>query len=301
MPKEEKKNEPKTIEEEKKDLAQTFGLSLEDIEHFKLDNGHEFFKFKDPKDQSIKVIEHIDYNTNMNDMFKNTQNNLSSAKTNDASINARNIYDYNVKNKNLEVNLVTITDIRNNEYTFKSKMREPSISTRISKQVQALIKAHEEERLNIRYISLDYGFGIDQDGVVIDVNYDFVNSKANFKTAEVVKYNDKEITVDENNYVVELTDEEVDAICDQITVTEDEPVVEEAKNIEINGEQLNTKIIAEAYKDPSIINNNSISKKQQSMYRRIIDRLAKRFNNNKTNTKAKQFVLTNNNNNNRAA
>ena len=282
MPKEEKK-EQKTVEEEKKDLAQTFGLSLEDIEHFKLDNGHEFFKFKDPKDQSIRVIEHIDYNTNMNDMFKNTQNDLSSAKTNDASSNARNIYEYNVKNKNLEVNLVTITDIKNNEFTFKRKMR--SLPTRIYKQVQLLMKAHK--KLRIHYICLDYGFGINDDGTVIDVNLDFVNGKANFKTAEVVKYNDKEVTVDENNYVVELTEEDLDAICEEITITDDEPVVEESKEIEVKGEKIDTKLIVDAYKDPTVVEKDTISKKKQDMYKAIINHLTKRIQ--KSKNKAKQY------------
>lgn len=286
----EEKKEEKTVEKKKEELAKTFGLSLSDVEHFKLDNGHEFFKFKDPKDQTYRVIEHIDYNTSMNDVFKNTQDNLSSAKTDDANTNARNIYDYNVKNKNTELELVTITDIKNDEFKYRKKFRE--LPTRIFKQVQLLIKNHK--KLNLRYINIDYGFGINEDGVVIDVNLDFVNGKANFKSAEVVKYDDKEITVDENNIVVEFSDAELDAICDTITVVDELPVVEDAKEIDVKGEKINSGIIAEGYKDPSIINNINISANQKIIYKAIISHLTKRLKKNKEKSKAKQYVLKKN-------
>lgn len=287
-----KEEKTKDTEQKKEELAKTFGLSLKDIEHFKLDNGHEFFKFKDPKDQTFRIIEHRDYNTSMNDSFKSTQDNLESAKTSDASNNARSIYDYNVKNKNIELKLVTITDIKNDEFKYRKKFRE--LPTRIFKKVQLLIKSHKQ--LNLRYINIDYGFGINEDGVVIDCNLDFVKGTANFKSAEVVKYDDKEITVDDNNIVVTFSDAELDAICDNLTVVDDLPIVENAKDIEIKGERINTGIIAEGYKDNNVLANNNITQSQRNIYMAIVKHLAKRLAKNKEKTKPIQYVLKYNEN-----
>lgn len=285
------KNKEKDKQEKLEEVAKVYGLSLKDIEHIKLENGHEFFKFKDPKDQSIKMIEHTDYNTNMSDVFKNEQNTLSDGKTKDENVNAKNIYG-NLENKNKELNLITITEFRSNEFKYKRIIR--TLKSNIRKQLIALISKRKE--LNLEYINIEYGIGINEDGEVLDPQVDNINRKINIKSAEVVKYDDKTINVDQDNYEVELKDEELDSIIDEIVVVDDEPIVEEPKDMNVGGEKINTKVIVDAYNNEDILNSNEISDKQKNIYSLIIKSLK-----NKLTKKATKKLVLNNNNNNRAA
>ena len=60
--KDKKQQQSKTDEQKKKELAEAFGIDLKDIEHVVLDNGREYFKFVNPTDKSVRMIENINYN-----------------------------------------------------------------------------------------------------------------------------------------------------------------------------------------------------------------------------------------------
>lgn len=288
-----KKDEKLTEEEQKKEIAKTFGLSLKDIEHIILDNGHEFYKFKNPKDGTIKMIESINNKSNMNEEFKSSQQNLSIAQDKDEKQNAESIYNYNMEHKNKELNLITITELRSNRYKYSKIIR--GLSTRIKTQVKFLIKTSEQLRLH--YINLEYGIGINEDGEVIDVKVDFTNNHISLQSPRVINYENKSLSEELDNEVIELNDEELNGILNDIIITDDIPTITEAKEIKISGETINSKTVIDAYNTPELIDRMDINEKQKSIYRKIVDSIAKRINKNKQSQKNKQFVYKNNNNN----
>ena len=103
-------------EEQKASLAKTFGLDLSDIEHVKLENGKEFFKFIDPETREVKMVENLEHNSSMMSSFESVQQELSFFQGKDQKKNARDIYEYNMKNKNIELKLVSLSELKNNKY-----------------------------------------------------------------------------------------------------------------------------------------------------------------------------------------
>ena len=281
------KNNP---EEKKKEIAKAFGLNLEDIQHYKLDNGHEIFKFADSKDQSIKLIENIDYGTNMEDLFKGTQNSLTSAQTDDSKGNARDIYMHNLNQKNMELKLITIAEFKANKWKYKRVLR--NMSTRIRTQIKFLLK--NSKKLNLKYINLDYGIGLNEKGEIIDVQVDFINRRVNIEVPQVVKYSNKSVDIDDQEY--EVNDVEFEGLFSGINFDGNEPTAIEARDITIDGETINTKNIVDFYNTPELMDKMNINDKQKSIYSRVINKITKRIGK-EVKKDNRQFTLKNNHKN----
>ncbi len=294
---EEKNNTNKSKEQEKKQIAKTFGLSLEDIQHVILDNGHEFYKFKNPQDGTIKMIETINNKTNMNEEFKSSQKDLSIAQNDNEKQNALDIYNYNTKHKNKEVELITIAEFKSNRFKYSRIIR--GLNTRIKTQIKFLLKSSEE--LKLRYINLEYGIGINENGDVIDVKVDFVNKHISLQSPKVINYENKSLAESLDNETIELSDQELEGILDDIIITDDIPNITEQKEINIGNESINSKTIIDMYNTPKLIDRMDMSERKRDIYRKILKSITKKINKQKQKTGSRQYVYQNTNKNDKAA
>ena len=287
-------NKKKNPEEQKKEIAKTFGLNLEDIEHIKLDNGHEFFKFRDPKDQSIRMIENIDYGADMDSLFKGTQNGLLSAQTSDSKANARDIFVHNSNKKNMELTLLPISYIKDNKWKFKRMLR--TLNTEVRTQIRFLLK--NSKKIDLQSINLDYGFGVTKEGKIIDVHVDFINRRVNMEFPQVISYGNGKVDTDDKDYEVSNTN--IDGIFKEFNLDGNTPTIEKPKNIEIDGETINTEVVLKIYEMPELIDRLEINSTQKEIYTRIVGMITDKLGKNKGTEKdnSRQLTLKNEHRNN---
>ncbi len=264
----------------KEDIAKTYGLSLDDIEQVKLENGKEFFKFYNPKDFSIRMLENNDYNNNLSVQFKDDQQQLTNAQKENSDDNAKAIFDYQHKYEKKEITLIPIVDLENNftqySYVFNSLDSKQILA------IKTLIKCSEE--LELRYINIENALAIDQNNRVINAFYNPRSNEYEVRQATVMRYDDDKVLVDDNNIEIELDNIDFDMIVKEIDVASDEPV-------EIAGEQIYPSQLKKFndYSDNKnlIDNNQNLSNKQKSIYRRLVEAYRRM-----TMSKAKQKVYT---------
>ena len=118
--KEKKQEQSKTEEQKKKELAQAFGIDLKDIEHVFLDNGREYFKFVNPKDKTVRMIENINYNNGMDIQFKSIQHELAFTQGQNKKENAQDIFEHNSQYNNIELKKQTWENACLYHYRFKT-------------------------------------------------------------------------------------------------------------------------------------------------------------------------------------
>lgn len=284
----------KNKEEQRQEIAKVYGLSLADIEHVVLQSGKEFFKFYNPKDRSVKMIENRDYGINMSQSFKTIQQELSFTQGKDAKENAEEIYNHNLEYKHVELSLVPVTELKGNKYKYIRQINR--LSTIDRKRLMALLKSADE--IELAYINIENAIGIDSEHQVIDVDYDYKNNHAVIKKARVLSYQDNKEMIDEDNIVVEISDADVDLVISEIIVADDLPTITEPKEIMVAGERVNTKTIIDCYNTPEIIDRINLNKKQKKIYTRIINAVKQKIQKRKkekSNQKVK--TLTKNDNN----
>lgn len=291
--KEKNKKVGKKKEEQRQEIAKVYGLSLADIEHVVLQNGKEFFKFYNPKDRSVKMIENRDYGVNMSQSFKTIQQELSFTQSSDAKENAEEIYNHNLEYKNVELSLVPVTELKGNKYKYIRQINR--LSTIDRKRLMALLKSADE--IELTHINIENAIGIDMYHQVIDVDYDYKNNHAIIKKARVLSYQDNNEMVNEENIVVEISDADIDLVINEIIVADDLPTIIEAKEIMVAGEKISTKTVIECYNTPEIIDRINLNNKQKTIYRKIISAIKKKIqqrNKVKDNQKVKTFTKKDN-------
>lgn len=289
-----KKETPKDIEEQKKEVAQAYGIKLSDIEHVRLENGKEFFKFYNPKNRQVKMIENRDYNNGISEQFKSIQQELSFTQSKDEKGNANAIYDYNSAHKNIELALIPMQELKSNKFKYMRQIN--ALSTIDRKKVKALIKSSKQ--LGLQYINLENAIGIDDSYNVIDVTYDFQTNKAVIKNARVLNYQDQIDLSDNEEINIEISAEEFNSVVSSIEVNENGPVLSASDTINLHGEVIDGKTLTEYYNMPEAIDKLEVSNKRKFIIRGIIRALERRMSLRKENTleKEKVKVLTNTNN-----
>lgn len=289
-----KQKQKKHIETKRQEIAHIYGLSLADIEHVVLENGKEIFKFYNPKDRSIKMIENRDYGSNMSESFKNIQQELTFTQSENAKENAEQIYNHNSDYKQVELSLVSVTELKGNKYQYIRQIN--SLSTIDRKRLMALLKSADE--IDLAYINITNAIGVDSKNQVIDVDYDYQNNHAVIKKAKVLSYQDNKQMVTEDNLVMEVTDAELDTVIRQVDIADDIPTITESQELIIAGEKINTQKAVELYNTPELIERSNLNDKQKAIYTRIIEKIKLKIKNNNT---KKIRTLTKHNNNHYAA
>lgn len=292
-----KQKQKKHIETKRQEIAHIYGLSLADIEHVVLENGKEIFKFYNPKDRSIKMIENRDYGSNMSESFKNIQQELTFTQSENAKENAEQIYNHNSDYKQVELSLVSVTELKGNKYQYIRQIN--SLSTIDRKRLMALLKSADE--IDLAYINITNAIGVDSKNQVIDVDYDYQNNHAVIKKAKVLSYQDNKQMVTEDNLVMEVTDAELDTVIRQVDIADDIPTITESQELMIAGEKINTQKAVELYNTPELIERSNLNDKQKAIYTRIIEKIKLKIKNNNTKNTKKIRTLTKHNNNHYAA
>lgn len=296
---EEKKLEdkPKTKEEQKKEVAKKYGVDLKDIEHIKLDTGIEVFKLFNPQDRSVKLISVYDSNGNANDMFKSSQSGLSFANSSDERSNANNIFEHNMKYVNNELPLVTMTEFKSNKYKYMKQIRV--LKTVIRCKVKALIKGAIKGNLDLKYINFENGIGIDSNGTLIDVTYNYANNSAVLKQGSVLNSSDKKFDINTDVDSVTLSEEDLGNLMEYININEDGVSLISDKQLNIKGENISTKMLVEMYNMPELASKLDLTPNQKEIYSHITNYINKKSgsqNKQSSNTKQKQFTMTNGHN-----
>ncbi len=290
-------DKPKTKEEQKKEVAKNYGVDLKDIEHIKLDTGIEVFKLFNPKDRSVKLISVYDSNGNANDMFKSSQSGLSFANSSDERSNANNIFEHNMKYVNNELPLVTMTEFKSNKYKYMNKIR--GLKTVIKCKVKALIKGAIKGNLDLKYINFENGIGIDSNGTLIDVTYNYANNSAVLKQGSVLNSNDKKFDINTDVDNITLSEEDLGNLMEYINITEDGVSLISDKQLNIKGENISTKMLVEMYNMPELASKLDLTPNQKEIYSHITNYINKKSgsqNKQSSNTKQKQFTMTNGHN-----
>lgn len=291
---EKKKETSNDIEEQKKEVAKAYGISLSDIEHVQLDNGKEFFKFYNPKNRQVKMIENRDYNNGISEQFTSIQQELSFTQGKDDKDNANAIYDYNTEHKNIELQLIPMQELKSNKFKYMRQIN--ALSTIDRKKVKALIKSSKQ--IGLQYINLENAIGIDENYNVIDVTYDFANNKAVIKNAKVLNYQDQIDYSDNEEINIEISAEEFDSVVSNIEVNDDGPTLTEADTVNLHEETIDGKTITDCYRMPELVDKLEVSAKRRFIIRGIVKALERRLALKKNNSleKEKVKVLTNKNN-----
>ncbi len=293
---ESKKASEKT--EQKEQIAREYGLDLEQIKHIKLDSGKEFFQFFDKKTKEVKMVENIDYKKDLKQQFEESQKDLSESQSENAKENAEKTFNHNLKYKNKEAELISIEEFKNNKYRYKRRLRK--LDTKTRNKIVALLSKQKD--LELEYINLENGIGIDEKQNTIDVKYDFINNKAEFVEPLTISYtstlHDSSELEDED---IDLSDVDFNAVLDQLEIVDSVPQVTDEREIQVSGVTINAKTIAQAYDTPEILDKDqSISKKQKEIYKSILDTIKRRFAKKQTKQNQKQYVYKQNNKNNAA-
>lgn len=284
--------------EQKEQIAREYGLNLEQIKHIKLDSGKEFFQFFDKKTKEVKMVENIDYKRDLKQQFEESQKDLSESQSENAKENAEKTFNHNLKYKNKEAELISIEEFKNNKYRYKRRLRK--LDTKTRNKIVALLSKQKD--LELEYINLENGIGIDEKQNTIDVKYDFINNKAEFVEPLTISYtstlHDSSELEDED---IDLSDVDFNAVLDQLEIVDSVPQVTDEREIQVSGVTVNAKTIAQAYDTPEILDKDqSISKKQKEIYKSILDAIKRRFAKKQTKQNQKQYVYKQNNKNNAA-
>lgn len=299
---EEKKEEQKketTMEQTKKDMAKVYGISLTDIEEVILPNGKEYFKFYNPEDKTMKMIENRNDSGNLSEQFKAMQETLSASQSANEKQNARAVFDYQLKYQNIELQLIPIRELNGNRLAYKHLF--DNLEPNKKKAIRALIE--NMEYLELEYINLENTIGIDKDNNVISATYNSITGKCELMAAEVRNYENNKVSVDDESYTFDISDEEFDAIIDQIDVSSDIPTITETYEVEgqqanngarktIRGREVNLNLAVQAYHYPEIIERSELSPVDKMIYRGILAAIHRKHQKSRGMTKEKQYVLT---------
>ena len=221
-------------EQTKQDMAKVYGISLTDIEEVILPNGKEYFKFYNPQERTIRMIENRRDSGNLSEQFKAAQLTISASQSENERQNARAVFDHQLKYQNIELNLIPIRELNGNRMAYKHLF--DNLDTAKKKAVRVLVE--NMEFLELEYINIENAIGIDRDNNVISANYNALTGQCELRAAEVRNYADKKMDTDDISYTFNISDEEFDAAIADIDVSDDMSDIElQAKVIAILKEE----------------------------------------------------------------
>jgi len=216
----------KKAEEFLEHVNKTYGLSLSQITVVKI-NEKEYLKFYEPDSNTIKMIENG--SQNLNEYFKELQQKLSFAKSNNELNNAKNIFEYEEKYVRSSIKLISIMELETNFNRYTLNLSEEKI-----RQLAFLVK--NAKALDIAYINVESGMYVNNNQETLYIEKDQITGKSVIKKAEAQVYEDKKVKVDEDNYQLDVDginfDEVVEGI--DITVPNDEPLIIAGETIDLN-------------------------------------------------------------------
>ena len=293
MPKKKEEKKDNNVENKKEEIAKTYGIDLALIEHIKIDNGNkELLKFVDSKDRSVKLVDLNSHGMDVQTNYEEKQKGLSSAQSDDKKENAKEVFELDMKYKYNVVNLITISEFKNNRYKYKMVLN--SLETVKRKKIQAILKGCKKNGIELEYISLDYAIGITDKGVVIDANYNYAKNEATLKGAETVSTKDNNISIEDNVDEIEIASSELGSVLDLISITEDGPVMNNNTTISIRGTEISAKNVLDIYNMPELLDKMNLNAKEKDIYRHIMklidEKVGEKSISSKNNIKQKKLV-----------
>lgn len=294
-------------EQQMQEVAQVYGISLADIEEVHLENGKEYFKFYNPEDKSLKMIENRRDGKNLSEQFKEVQETLSYSQGDNSIKNARAVFDYQLRYQNIELSLLPIRDLKDNRSQYRYLF--DSLDAGTKKAVRVLLE--NIDFLNLQYINIENAMGIDSNSRVINATYNYQTGKCELKAAEVRRYDDKKMSDSDADYTFDITDEEFDSLVEGIDVSSDIPTIQEAE--QVNGKEISTKTVStirgrsvnmtfalQAYQYPEIIERSEMPEFDKRVYYGIIKAIQRKMAKRHVMTNQKQYILKPNQNSNRS-
>ena len=288
-------------EQTKQDMAKVYGISLTDIEEVILPNGKEYFKFYNPQERTIRMIENRRDTGNLSEQFKAAQLTISASQSENERQNARAVFDHQLKYQNIELNLIPIRELKGNRSAYKHLF--DSLTPERKKTVRVLIE--NMDFLELEYINIENSIGIDRDNNVISADYNALTGQCELRAAEIRNYADKKMDTDDVSYTFDISDEEFDAAIADIDVSDDMPIVTEGYEIEgeqkstsqtsqptVRGTRINLNFAVQAYQYPEIIGRSEWSDIEKMIYRGIIAAIHRKRQQRLGMHKNKQYVLT---------
>ncbi len=301
--KEEKETKKETSKEQQmQEVAQVYGISLADIEEIHLENGKEYFKFYNPEDKSLKMIENRRDGKNLSEQFKEVQETLSYSQGDNSIANARAVFDYQLRYQNIELSLLPIRDLKDNRSQYRYLF--DSLDAGTKKAVRVLLE--NIDFLNLQYINIENAMGIDSNNRVINATYNYQTGKCELKAAEVRRYDDKKMSDSDADYTFDITDEEFDSLVEGIDVSSDIPTIQEAEQVNgkvastIRGRSVNMTFALQAYQYPEIIERSEMPEFDKRVYHGIIKAIQRKMAKRRVMTNQKQYILKPNQNPNRS-
>lgn len=202
------KNDEQKSKNQIDEVAKKYGLNLSKIEEVILPNGKEYFKFFDVEDNTIRMIENRKDGKNLSEQFKDTQERLGLSQGENDKTNARAIFDYIVKFNNIELNLISITDLRHSKDDYKEEFN--GMDNNRKKELRTLLESAEQYELT--HINLETMVGVSKNNEVFQAVYNSKTDTCELVSAEIRNYQTNKITGNNQSYTIEISDSEFDAI-----------------------------------------------------------------------------------------
>lgn len=277
-----------TVEQTKQNMAKVYGIRLTDIEEVILPNGKEYFKFYNPDDQTIKMIENLHDSKNLNEQFTEFQTSISTSQSENERQNARAVFDYHLKFYNIELPLISVRELKGNKSAYKYQF--DALDPKKKKAIRILIE--NMDYLDLQYINLEEAVGIDKDNNVIVATYNPLTDQCELSAAERRSYDQGQvsITASDEYYTFDIRDEEFDELAN--IVDDENEKTNDTRPVAIRNHAINVAFAKQAYQYPEIIERSELSDFEKMLYRGLIAAISRKRQKAQGLNKNKQYVLT---------
>ncbi len=277
-----------TVEQTKQNMAKVYGIRLTDIEEVILPNGKEYFKFYNPDDQTIKMIENLHDSKNLNEQFTEFQKSISTSQSENERQNARAVFDYHLKFYNIELPLISVRELKGNKSAYKYQF--DALDPKKKKAIRILIE--NMDYLDLQYINLEEAVGIDKDNNVIVATYNPLTDQCELSAAERRSYDQGQvsITASDEYYTFDIRDEEFDELAN--IVDDENEKTNDTRPVAIRNHAINVAFAKQAYQYPEIIERSELSDFEKMLYRGLIAAISRKRQKAQGLNKNKQYVLT---------
>ena len=277
-----------TVEQTKQNMAKVYGIRLTDIEEVILPNGKEYFKFYNPDDQTIKMIENLHDSKNLNEQFTEFQKSISTSQSENERQNARAVFDYHLKFYNIELPLISVRELKGNKSAYKYQF--DALDPKKKKAIRILIE--NMDYLDLQYINLEEAVGIDKDNNVIVATYNPLTDQCELSAAEKRSYDQGQvsITASDEYYTFDIRDEEFDELAN--IVDDENEKTNDTRPVAIRNHAINVAFAKQAYQYPEIIERSELSDFEKMLYRGLIAAISRKRQKAQGLNKNKQYVLT---------